>query len=152
MLQVAKSQWILNIEQCARCNEHGAVKEIPPSFDYGIWIQNSTIAQCWCITNLVEIFLFWCSYTISPPLNHKLLEIKIHGSKTIKKSKWTLKTKIVVVGILMIPSKSTKSLIIPPSNSTKLLISNNPNPNPIYYPFLKTTISSASNLLLWVHR
>jgi hypothetical protein len=52
----------------------------------------------------------------------------------------------------MIPSKSTKSLIIPPSNSTKLLISNNPNPNPIYYPFLKTTISSASNLLLWVHR
>jgi len=47
-------------------------------------------------------------------------------SKTIKKSKWTLKTKIVVVGIPMIPSNSTKSLI-----------SNNPNLNPIYYPSKK---------------
>jgi hypothetical protein len=58
-------------------------------------------------------------------------------SKTIKKSKWTLKTKIVVVRIPMIPSNSTKSLIIPPSNSTKPLISNNPNLNPIYYPSKK---------------
>ncbi len=64
-------------------------------------------------------------------------KLKSMDSKTIKKSKWTLKTKIVVVGIPMIPLNSTKSLIIPPSNSTKSLISDNPNLNPIYYPSKK---------------
>jgi hypothetical protein len=41
----------------------------------------------------------------------------------VGKSKWTLKRRIIVVGILMVLSNSTK--IIPLSNFTKSQISNN---------------------------
>ncbi len=61
-------------------------------------------------------------------------KLKSMDSKTIRKSKWTLKTKIVIVRIPTIPSNSTKSLILLPLNSTKSLISNNSNLNRIYYP------------------
>jgi hypothetical protein len=52
----------------------------------------------------------------------------------VGKSKWTLKRRIIVVGILTVLSNSTKSLIIPLSNFTKSQISNNLGLNPIYYP------------------
>jgi hypothetical protein len=66
----------------------------------------------------------------------------------IGKSKCTLKRIIIVVGILMVLSNSTKSLIILPLNSTKSQISNNLGLNPIYYPKINSTKSGASNFLL----
>jgi hypothetical protein len=100
------------------------MKEIPPSFDYGIWILNfftvwqlatlnSTIAQCLCITNLLSSFN---SDARTPSLLLSTIsfqKLKSIDFKTIEKSKWTLKTKIVVMGIPMRPLNftSTKSLI-----------------------------------------
>jgi hypothetical protein len=55
-------------------------------------------------------------------------------SRIVGKSKWTLKRRIIVVGILMVLLNSTKSSITPPSYSTKSQISNNLGLNPIYYP------------------
>jgi hypothetical protein len=76
----------------------------------------------WILITLMLIHYLSCSKPQAP---------KIHG--TTKNSKWTLKRRIVVMGIPTIFSNFTKPLIILPSNSTKSLISNNGSPNPIYY-------------------
>jgi hypothetical protein len=72
-------------------------------------------------------------------------------SGIVGKSKSTLKRIIIVVGIFTVLSNSTKSLILPPSNSTKSQISNDFGLNPIYYTKKINIKSGASNFLLWMH-
>jgi len=122
--------------QWTRCSERNTSKfwlwNLDSKFLYILAVGHFEFHHC---SMLMHYKSYWAFLTLM--LIHHLSyfqKLKSMDSKTVRKSKWTLKTKIVIVRIPMIPSNSTKSLILLPLNSTKSLISNNSNLNRIYYP------------------
>lgn len=116
-LQVAKFQWALCSVKWKTYLQVVIVEfGFKTSLDFGGWplwvpLLLMCCKSCWALITLMLIHYLSCS---------KPQALKIHG--ITKKWKWTLKRRVVVMGI------STIFL-----NFTKSLINNNARLNPIYY-------------------